>query len=165
MSGAANTNVDGQRKLNFAPSRPAGQHANPQEGAGTSMTNNDDNRSKRGRFELENTESGNNNNNNNEANSSAQHLRIPSATNINSSESENSLFNSDRDSISTIIDGTNADRREIVIPRENNITNEDDFRPRIIRLERLRDKSDRYSSHIQFLKECRDTNMIQRASR
>ena len=159
MSGAANTNVDGQRKLNFAPSRPAGQHANPQEGAGSSRTNNDDNRSKRGRFELEPT-GGNNNNDNNEANSSAQHLRVPSATDITSSESENSLFNSDRDSINTIIDGTNAERVVITPPRENNITTEDDFRPRIIRLERLRDKSDRYSSHIQFLKECRETNVI-----
>ena len=34
------------------------------------------------------------------------------------------------------------------------------MRPRVIRLERLKDKADRYSSHISFLKECKDTKVI-----
>ena len=36
---------------------------------------------------------------------------------------------------------------------------------KVVRLERLRDKSDRYSSHIEFLKECHQTQVIPKGLR
>ena len=46
------------------------------------------------------------------------------------------------------------------------LLNEDDTeRIKIVRLERLRDKEDRYSSHIEFLKECREAKIIPKGLR
>ena len=88
---------------------------------------------------------------------SGTNLQVPA---IHTSSSENFLF--DRDSVSTII-GSQAEQPPNTTPRETNeYTNvhEDDLKPRLIRLERLKDKADRYSSHIGFLKECKETKVI-----
>ena len=153
-SGSAN-NEQRQTKLTFALSKsPTDKHVNPHEqqsGTQSNSNNTEGNRSKRGRMELE---GGNNEGAGN------HHLQVPGSHNIPTSDSDNSLFNSDRDSISTIIN-RNERGTDDTGPREsNNIHSEDDHKPRVIRLERLRDKADRYSSHIGFLKECRDTKVI-----
>ena len=48
-----------------------------------------------------------------------------------------------------------------------NIRHEDDSaeRVKIVRLERLKDKEDRYSSHIQFLKDCKEAKTIPKGLR
>ena len=56
-----------------------------------------------------------------------------------------------------------AEQTANTTPRETNeFTNldEGDLRPRLVRLERLKDKADRYSSHIGFLQECKETKVI-----
>ena len=70
------------------------------------------------------------------------------------SGSEMSLFNAD--SITTIIDA--PPRESLPAHRTNNehFLTTDEIDVKVIKLERLRDKSDRYSSHIEFLKEFRD---------
>ena len=144
-SGSANNDAPRQTKLTFA--KPAAPHKVQQQQQ-SGMTSNAEpttdgsqNKSKRGRIEFEESDN----------ETPVNHLQIP-APRI-STESNSSLF--DSDSVSTIIDS--ADKRT---PQESHPRNEDDHKPRVIRLERLRDKADRYSSHIGFLKECKETRVI-----
>ena len=87
------------------------------------------------------------------------HLTIPlssptgSATSIGSTESRETIINNN----------INDDR-----PREfqrKSPAEEDAERVHIVRLERLRDKSDRYSSHIGFLKDCIEAKIIPKGLR
>ena len=77
--------------------------------------------------------------------------------------SEMSLFNAD--SITTIIDG--SQRESLPAHRTNNdhFLTADEIDVKAIKLERLRDKSDRYSSHIEFLKDCHKTKVIPKGLR
>ena len=75
-------------------------------------------------------------------------LQIPNE--LDSAGSEQSLFNSD--SISTIVE---TGPKESQPARRTNINSHfltaEELDVKVIKLERLRDKSDRYSSHIEFL--------------
>ena len=77
--------------------------------------------------------------------------------------SEMSLFNAD--SIDTIVNG--LPRESLPAHRTNNdhFLTAEEIDVKAIKLERLRDKSDRYSSHIEFLKDCRDTQVIPKGLR
>ena len=138
-------NTTKQTNIKFAPIQP-------QEIAGTSNSTGGDDRAKKQRLDQSASDRDNNNYN------SSTNLNVPPM--ITPSSSENSLF--DRDSVSTII-GTQAGATPNTTPKEpNEYTHADDsdLKPRLVRLERLKDKADRYSSHIGFLKECRETKVI-----
>ena len=148
MSGAASNNAK-QTNIKFTR---VPKEQEPHAAAASSNTNNERRVQKRGRFEIEPVAEPPN----------GAHLRVPPP--ITPSSSDSSLF--DRDSIGTIID---VERQEDPIPnatpRETNeFTNidEEDMQPRLIRLDRLKDKADRYSSHISFLKECKESKVIPR---
>ena len=72
-----------------------------------------------------------------------------------SSDSNSSLFTND--SVETI---KSNKPRESKDPNPIAKYTQDTHKRDAIRLERLRDKRDRYSSHIEFLKECRDNKVI-----
>ena len=157
QQGSAN---DKQTKLNFAPKKShADNDTNPQPSTNGSKSNyfntNEGNRPKRNRIEFEQPITDDN-----------IHLQVP-GYDARTSGSDSSLFSSD--SISTIIDRNDlterANNADLTGPREdlnnnNNRYTEDEHKQRVIKLERLRDKADRYSSHIGFLKECRETKVI-----
>ena len=69
------------------------------------------------------------------------------------------------DSFDTIING--PPRESLPAHKTNNehFLTAEEIDIKAIKLERLRDKSDRYSSHIEFLTECRDTNVIPKGLR
>ena len=92
-SGGASNTSRRQTSITFTPTKSKDTHANPQDSAGTSNMNNNE-RSKCGRFEIELEDEHNNN--------TGTRLQVPMSHNIASSDSENSLVNSDQDSISTI---------------------------------------------------------------
>ena len=130
MSGGASTNAK-QTNIKFTPMSKDKPQEPQIDTAETSI--NDNERTKRGRFEMENNDD-----------TTGTNLRVPApATSITPSGSKQSLF--DRDSIATII-GTEQQQPPNTTPRETNeFTNVDegDLRPRLIRLERLKDKADR----------------------
>ena len=142
MSGGANGDLR-QAKLNFAPPSQTDKTKTPQ--VIISGTNNDVNttgkQSKRGRTDFEDP-------------GTTDDTSDDSRPTSESDNSHHSLFNSD--STGTVIDRTDHEM-EHANPRESVLqSNEQDHRPRLVRLERLHDKADRYSSHIGFLKECKD---------
>ena len=71
------------------------------------------------------------------------------------------------DSFDTIINGPPRESLPAQITKTNNqhFLTAEEIDIKAIKLERLRDKSDRYSSHIEFLTECRDTNVIPKGLR
>ena len=114
-----------QTSIRFAPTtKSKDNYANPhpsQDTAGTTNENNNNDRStKRGRFELER-----------EDDNTGTRLQVPS-NNLTTSESETSLFNSDRDSVSTIVN--TRSEPENTLPRESNTEadDEEDHKPRLI---------------------------------
>ena len=163
-TGAASNKVQ-QTMLKFT----TGQHDNLLQNPSTSDgTNNEDanaqqeiqqNRAKRGRTDFEgNTEDPNAT----RTDDGAGVERLPVPDPARQSESDSSMFSSD--SASTV---------KIVLPREDQRIRrqekdreaEDIHKVNVIRLERLKDKSDRYSSHIQFLKDCKATKVIPKGLR
>ena len=95
-------------------------------------------------------------NNNNNSNT-IQYLQVPDAhndANINS-DSNTSLDFRSESNMAIIFDGPRESRN--ILQQQ---TTEDVHKRQVIRLERLKDKSDCYSSHIWFLKECRNTKVI-----
>ena len=97
-----------------------------------------------------------------EDNNTANELQLPETPGVTPIGSATSLdFTASRE---TIIDPDDMGPRE---DRSSTKTNadEDAERIRIVRLERLRDKSDRYSSHIGFLKECLQAKIIPKGLR
>lgn len=150
-----------QTTLNFTRPSQTDNHRNSQNTNASDIINantgsdNNSNRSKRNRLEFEQPE----------VNERHHHLQVPDPR-VNASDSNSSLFSTE--SIVTVIGGHETDS---AIPIESasvdNISNATDERhkPRIIRLERMRDKADRYNSHISFLKECRDTKVIPKGLR
>ena len=71
------------------------------------------------------------------------------------------------DSFDTIINGPPRESLPAQITKTNNqhFLTAEEIDIKAVKLERLRDKSDRYSSHIEFLTECRDTNVIPKGLR
>ena len=145
-----------------------GQHDNPPNPSTSDGTNNQDanaqqeiqqNRAKRGRTDFEdNTEDPNAMRTDDRAD--AERLPVPDPT--RQSESDSSMFSSDSASTVKIIPPREDQR---IRQQEQNREAEDVHKVNVIRLERLKDKSDRYSSHIQFLKECKATKVIPKGLR
>ena len=138
-----------QSKLTF---ERKGQHDTAKAKKGNTSTRNDDDiefeshATKRTHLQLE------------EGNT--DHLELPDNSPRNSS-STGSMFSSD--STATIKDPRERGPREYRAPI---VRSEDDTeRLKIVRLERLKDKEDRYSSHISFLKECVEAKVIPKGLR
>jgi hypothetical protein len=153
-----------QTTLNFSPSSQPDNTRNSQlhnnNNASDTIENTGDetisNRQKRNRTEFEQSD-----------NNDRNHLQIPD---VRASESESSLFSSD--SNMTVIDrhvniGVGPIESASVnnINIDTNLVTDEKHKPRIIRLERMRDKADRYSSHIEFLKDCHKTKVIPKGLR
>ena len=123
-----------QSKLTF---ERKGQHDTAKAKKGNTSTRNDDDiefeshATKRTHLQLE----------------EGDHLELPDDSPLSGSAS--SLFNSD--STATIRDLRERGPREYRAPIKR--SQDDTERLKIVRLERLKDKEDRYSSHISFLKE------------
>ena len=146
-AGGAN---DKQSKINFSTSSHSDNQRSAQVNNGANNItdantggNTNSGRVKRNRTQFEQTET------------SDHHLRVPD---INGSGSDSSLF--DSDSNITVVNNGNHDGNPIESPSRLHLTDnsvdrgtDERHKARIIRLERLRDKQDRYSSHIGFLKE------------
>ena len=117
-------------------------------------------RQKRGRTELEPEQTDDNN---------GQLLRVPNirgADNdvLSPTESTSSLLFSSESAIT--VTGQQEDVPPIEsVNRVQNNDNDANNKMKAVRLERLRDKSDRYSSHIEFLKECRQNQVIPKGLR
>jgi hypothetical protein len=160
-TGGAN---DKQAKINFPTSSHPDNQRNAQDSAdNTNDVNEGDNtnsgRAKRNRTQFE------------QAETSDHHLRVPPDN--NGSGSDSSLFDSDSN-ITVIVNDNDGDDGKLPIESPS-ITNTTDnsvdrgtderHKARIIRLERLRDKQDRYNSHIGFLKECHEHKVIPKGLR
>ena len=137
MSGAANSNKQ-YKQMTLKPIE------NPiQDATKTNESREEGNRPKRSRYEQE------------ENDGTPSLLPIPGIEIDDiSSGSDSSLFASD--SVQTIKGGPHESKD----PPPSAKYTQDTHKRDAIRLERLRDKADRYSSHIEFLKECRDTKVI-----
>ena len=147
---------DKQTTLNFVrSSQTDNQRNNNSSNTGNTNDDNNNNRSKRGRTEFEQ-----------EVNEQDQlPLPVPDVR-INASDSDGELFSSE--SVSTVVDGNEIRRGPIESASINDLphaTTDDKHTPRIIRLERMRDKADRYHSHIDFLRECHKTKVIPKGLR
>ena len=96
-----------------------------------------------------------------QGNNNMEQLRLPNNT-PQSSDSTGSMYSSD--STNTVIDLSGRGSR---VQRTQMRSDDDDDmeRVKIVRLERLKDKEDRYSSHIAFLKECIEANVIPKGLR
>ena len=159
-AGGAN---DKQAKINFPTSSHPDNQRNAQVNAdnindANEGDNNNSGRAKRNRTQYEQEEDSN------------HHLRVP---NNSGSGSDSSLLDTDSN-ITVIVN--DKDGEDDILPIESpSITNttgnsadrgtDERHKARIIRLERLRDKQDRYNSHIGFLKECHQHKVIPKGLR
>ena len=84
-----------------------------------------------------------------------------STSSLFSSESRDTIVNKNSND-----QGKNIAPREYRAPQRSVYLNDDDAeRLKIVKLERQKDKEDRYSSHIEFLKECYQSKIIPKGLR
>ena len=148
-SGAA-SNVK-QSTLKFLPSS---QTDNPRNSQHTNASDNTDNAT------------GEDTNNNRQRNRVENELGNDLQMDIGAVGSETSL--SGADSVLTVIDRNDTGVDPVESAMADNFiedVTDDRHKPRIIRLERMRDKADRYDSHIEFLKDCHKTKVIPKGLR